>query len=248
MLKITVNNQSLSLSEEVIAENSAEFAAFSVSFSSEWDGYEKTVRFRHADSKTVYDAAGVTDGGEYFIPAEVLHRGRVYVTCIGVKGSHSIATSTRESFEVKGALISGEGTVPTVTPNAYAQYVEMVKNRSQEVNDAADRAQQYANEAEDARVNTLMNSAAAAKSASVAKNAQNRAEDFASAAALSEVSAELNHEGIETAPLRHTERKRKGALNHANPSSEHDRDHPRRQSGPVRQPVRGSGRAAWQSA
>jgi len=192
MLKITVNNQSLSLSEEVIAENSAEFAAFSVSFSSEWDGYEKTVRFRHADSKTVYDAAGVTDGGEYFIPAEVLHRGRVYVTCIGVKGSHSIATSTRESFEVKGALISGEGTVPTVTPNAYAQYVEMVKNRSQEVNDAADRAQQYANEAEDARVNTLMNSAAAAKSASVAKNAQNRAEDFASAAALSEVSAKAS--------------------------------------------------------
>lgn len=189
MLKITVKNQSLGLSEEVIAENSAEFAVFSASFSSEWDGFEKTVRFRHAEGNTVYDVANVTENGEYFIPSEVLHRGRVYVSCVGVKGAGSIATSTRESFEVKGSLITSEGTVPTVTPNAYAQYVALVKDRADEVNDAAERAQKYANEAQVSRDSAFVSSVNAEKSERSARLAQERSEGYASRALVSETSA-----------------------------------------------------------
>ncbi len=153
-MKFLVRGQSLEISgQSTVAEGAVAFASFTLECDKKWDGYSLTVRFRHASSPTVYDVAGVRDGGVYYIPAEVLVRGNVYVSVLGVCGTYSISTTNRAEFFVEGTLSSGE--VPTVSENAYAQYVSQVCEKADEAENSAKEAAASEKNAEISAKNAL---------------------------------------------------------------------------------------------
>lgn len=146
-MKLKVNGQSLELEGgNIIAEGSVGFASFTLECDSSWKGYSRTVRFRHASQEKVYDVAGVVDNDVYYIPAEVLVRGSVFVSVLGVKGTANISTTEFAGFFVEGTVDSGM--TPTVTENAYAQYVSMVNEKVELVNEAAALAENSREHAE----------------------------------------------------------------------------------------------------
>ncbi len=135
-MKFIVKGQGLEvLGGNVIAEGAVEFASFTLVCDASWDGYTRTVRFRRASSEEIYDVAGVVDGGVYYIPAEVLVRGSVYVSVLGVMGEHRISTTEFAGFFVEGTLASGK--TPSVTPDAYAQYVAIVNEKCEDMTKAS---------------------------------------------------------------------------------------------------------------
>ena len=138
-MKFEVNGQSLKLVEgATVAEGAVEFASFSIFCDSSWDGYSRCVRFRHAGDEDIWDVAGVQDGKVYYIPAEVLIRGSVFVSVLGVKGNERISTTELAGFFVEGSLDNGK--TPQVTPDAYAQYVSAVTESVAETRESRDRA------------------------------------------------------------------------------------------------------------
>ncbi len=138
-MKFEVNGQSLKLVEgATVAEGAVEFASFSISCDSSWNGYSKCVRFRHAGSEDIWDVAGVQDGKVYYIPTEVLIKGSVFVSVLGVKGNERISTTELAGFFVEGSLDNGK--TPKVTPDAYAQYVSIVTESADEAVESRDRA------------------------------------------------------------------------------------------------------------
>lgn len=143
-----VKGQSLELvGSNIIAEGAVEFASFTLECDSRWDTFSKTVRFRHASQEETYDVAGVVDGKVYYIPAEVLVRGSVFVSVLGVSGTSRISTTELAGFFVEGTV--GSGKTPEVTENAYAQYVDMVEGVKYEVEENASLAEKYRNEADE---------------------------------------------------------------------------------------------------
>ena len=95
---LTVKGQSLDLAGGIIAEGSVEFASFTLECDSSWDGYSRTVRFRHTSQEDTYDVAGVVDGRAYYVPSEVLVRGSVFVSVLGTKGASQISTPSLRAF------------------------------------------------------------------------------------------------------------------------------------------------------
>jgi hypothetical protein len=121
-MKFEVKGQRLELvGSNVVAEGAVEFTTFTLECDESWDGYERVVRFRHTSHESVWDVAGVRDGEVYYVPSEVLVRGSVFVSVVGVKNGISVATTETSGFFDEGAVDSGK--TPTVTPDAYAQYV-----------------------------------------------------------------------------------------------------------------------------
>jgi len=142
-----VKGQSLELvGSNVIAEGAVEFASFTLECDSSWDAFSKTVRFRHVSQEQTYDVAGVVDGKVYYIPAEVLVRGSVFVSILGVCGTNRISTTELAGFFVEGTVESGK--TPEVTENAYAQYVDMVQGVRHEVEESLELAEKCRDESE----------------------------------------------------------------------------------------------------
>lgn len=138
-MKFEVNGQSLKLVDgNTVAEGAVEFASFSITCDSSWDGYSRCVRFRHVSGEDIWDVAGVQDGKIYYIPAEVLIKGSVFVSVLGVKGNERISTTELAGFFVEGSLDNGK--TPKVTPDAYAQYVSAVTKSTDEAVESRDRA------------------------------------------------------------------------------------------------------------
>ncbi len=131
-MKFKVNGQELLLDgSDIVSEGAVEFATFSLECDDSWNTYARTVRFRHASHGEIYDVAGVRDGQVYYIPSEVLVKGSVFVSVLGVKGASQISTTALAGFVVEGTLDGGK--TPSVTPNAYAQYVESVSQSVEEI-------------------------------------------------------------------------------------------------------------------
>ncbi len=138
-MKLKVNGQSLKIeSGGIVSEGAVEFASFVLECDESWKNFVRTVRFRHTSSQAVYDVAGVTDGAVYYIPAEVLTKGNVFVSVLGVSGGVHISTTELASFFVEGSL--DEGKTPVVTEDAYAQYVHSVKEYTDVAKEAKDKA------------------------------------------------------------------------------------------------------------
>lgn len=127
MIRIKVDGQLIQVFYSTVAANAQQFVSFVATLSEEWDGYNITMRFQHADSNVIYDVTGVEDGVEYYIPHEVLVAGKVYVAALGVLGTDVIATSTRAPFPVQASGGTEAGATPVVTPDAYAQYLQSVE-------------------------------------------------------------------------------------------------------------------------
>ncbi len=113
MLHFTVNNQHLALSEDsdlCLCAGARDFVRFKADFSEEWDGYFIMMRFwRAEEGETSYEVANITRGATYFVPHAVLEReGAFYVTCLGVKGEHSLATVNRLRLDVLGTDLPQE--------------------------------------------------------------------------------------------------------------------------------------------
>ncbi|MBQ9976829.1 MAG: hypothetical protein IJP16_09985 [Clostridia bacterium] len=144
---LTVKGQSLDLEGGIIAEGSVEFASFTLECDSSWDGYSRTVRFRHTSQEDTYDVAGVVDGRAYYVPSEVLVRGSVFVSVLGTKGASQISTTELAGFFVEGTVDSGK--VPTVTENAYAQYVSQVNGIAEHCEELAETVVNACKEAEE---------------------------------------------------------------------------------------------------
>lgn len=142
-----VKGQSLELiGGNIIAEGAVEFASFTLESDSSWDTFSKTVRFRHVSQEETYDVAGVVDGKVYYIPAEVLVRGSVFVSVLGVSGTTRISTTELAGFFVEGTVDSGK--TPNVTENAYAQYVDMIREKCLEVEESLTVAEKCRDDAE----------------------------------------------------------------------------------------------------
>ncbi len=144
---LTVKGQSLDLEGGIIAEGSVGFASFTLECDSSWDGYTRTVRFRHTSQGDTYDVAGVVDGKPYYIPSEVLVRGSVFVSVLGTKGATQISTTELAGFFVEGTVDSGK--VPTVTENAYAQYVSQINGIAERCEELAESSDKACNEAKE---------------------------------------------------------------------------------------------------
>ena len=144
---LTVKGQSLDLAGGIIAEGSVEFASFTLECDSSWDGYSRTVRFRHTSQEDTYDVAGVVDGRAYYVPSEVLVRGSVFVSVLGTKGASQISTTELAGFFVEGTVDSGK--VPTVTENAYAQYVSRVNGVLERCEELSETSANACKEAEE---------------------------------------------------------------------------------------------------
>lgn len=147
MIRFNVIGQTLKRTDEFTpASDSVEFlkAQFNI-VSDEWDGYALTALFRHYETGVTYRA--VCDfNGVCVVPWEALTKPaksrlnpkycRFYVTLTGNKGA-SVATTNEFEVEMR---ISGytEGEEPAEpTPDAYAQYVEVVKAEADRVETAA---------------------------------------------------------------------------------------------------------------
>lgn len=147
MIRFNVIGQTLKRTDEFTpASDSVEFlkAQFNI-VSDEWDGYALTALFRHYDTGKTYRAVLDFDG-VCVVPWEVLTKPaksrlnpkycRFYVT---LTGNNGVSVATTNEFEVE-MRISGytEGEEPAEpTPDAYAQYVEVVKAEADKVEKAA---------------------------------------------------------------------------------------------------------------
>lgn len=152
-MKLTLNNQELILADYgVLAEGACEFAEFTAAVSGHWRDFSITIRFRHASDSKTYEVANVIPGGVYYIPAEVMSRGTVLVSALGVCGSHRISTTNTASFLVGQSLSGGE--VPRVTDNAYAQYVGAVMEQTRLVRETKEEIGQIRAQTEQIREQT----------------------------------------------------------------------------------------------
>lgn len=180
MIRFNVIGQTLKRTDEFTpASDSVEFlkAQFNI-VSDEWDGYALTALFRHYETGKTYRAVCDFDG-VCVVPWEVLTKPaksrlnpkycRFYVTLTGNKGA-SVATTNEFEVEMR---ISGytEGEEPAEpTPDAYAQYVEVVKAEADKVATAAEEVKTKAESVEKS-VETVENIAKSnEKTAGIIKN------------------------------------------------------------------------------
>lgn len=124
-MKFKVTGQELEiLSSKVISEGAVNFVTFELCCDESWNGFAKTVRFAHQDSEEVFDIPDVDEGVAYYVPAEVLTKGMVYVGVVGVQSTERVATTSKAFFTVDEAVEGGK--TPSVTADAYAKYVRDV--------------------------------------------------------------------------------------------------------------------------
>ena len=128
MLQFQVEHQTLSLSEsQRLIEGARDFVRFSVNFSKEWDGYFVMMRF-FRENEVAYEVADVRAGQEYYLPHGVLQRaGSFYVTCLGVRGEHSLATTSRLRLDVEASDVPAEAKpVSEAEPTLLSEVVRLL--------------------------------------------------------------------------------------------------------------------------
>lgn len=124
-MKFKVTEQKLEIqAPDVISEGAINFVTFELNCDESWAEFVKTVRFKHEDSDDVYDMPDIKEGVTYYVPAEVLAKGKVYVGVLGVFAVEHVATTTKAYFTVDEAVEQGK--TPSTTPDAYAKYVNDV--------------------------------------------------------------------------------------------------------------------------
>ncbi|MBR6633916.1 MAG: hypothetical protein IKL05_06425 [Clostridia bacterium] len=128
-MKFKVTEQNLEIqAPAVISEGAINFVTFELSCDESWAEFVKTVRFKHENSDDVYDMPDIKEGVTYYVPAEVLAKGKVYVGVLGVFAVEHVATTTKAYFTVDEAVEHGK--TPSTTPDAYAKYVnDVVEHR-----------------------------------------------------------------------------------------------------------------------
>ncbi|MBE6701602.1 MAG: hypothetical protein E7582_06930 [Ruminococcaceae bacterium] len=126
---LKVNGQKLEIvGDEIISEGALNFVTFEIQCDKSWEGFIRTVRFSHKETKEVYDVPDVKDKWRYYIPSEVLFEGEVYVSVLGVFGAEHVATTTKASFNVEASIDHGK--TPSITTDAYATFVsELLEHR-----------------------------------------------------------------------------------------------------------------------
>ncbi len=132
-MKLTVTKQKLVLDKDVIAEGAVNYATFQLNCDDSWKGLVKTVRFTADNGINVYDVPQVEDSKIYYIPNEVLVKGKASVGVIGVS-EQIILTTSIAYFEVEEALDCGR--TPSVTNDAYVKYVKEVTAHKKAAEDA----------------------------------------------------------------------------------------------------------------
>ncbi len=129
MLQFQVENQTLSLLQGCrLVEGARDFVRFSVKFSEEWDGYFIIMRFWR-EGEVAHEVADVKAGREYYLPHSVLSRaGSFYVTCLGVKGEHSLATASRLRLDVEANELPEEAKpVTEADPTLLSEVVRLLE-------------------------------------------------------------------------------------------------------------------------
>ncbi|MBQ7896993.1 MAG: hypothetical protein IJ323_01075 [Clostridia bacterium] len=121
---LEIKGQTLKISNSLISEGALNYVTFEVKCDKSWRRLNKTVRFCHEDMSEIYDVADVKSGETYYLPEEVLKKGRVEVGVIGVKGGDTVVTTAKESFTVTASIDGGR--TPRVSRDAYADYVNTV--------------------------------------------------------------------------------------------------------------------------
>ncbi len=119
-MKLNVTKQKLILDKETIAEGAVNYATFQLNCDKSWKGLTKTVRFTADDGISVYDVPEVEENKIYYIPNEVLVKGKITVGVIGVSDKMTVTTATA-FFTVEESI--DRGRMPSVTHDAYAKYV-----------------------------------------------------------------------------------------------------------------------------
>ena len=136
MVKLVVDGQNLYRysTGKILADDSVDFVELEFSFSSEWEGMEKTAQFIQGEK--VYSVILVDD--KCYLPTEITE-GSFFITVFGYAGERR--GTTRKLQEVLYDSGFGQGEVPVPpTPDLYAQLLvkidEAVKQAEQAVKDA----------------------------------------------------------------------------------------------------------------
>lgn len=137
MLHFQVKNQSLSLSEDSDLHlycGARKFVRFRVDFSEEWDGYFTVMRFWREGERPV-EIADVTSGEEYFVPHEVMEEaGSFYVSCIGTKKEHSLATAESIRIDVAKTQLSEEcAPAAEPSPTLLEEFVRLLNRAAEDL-------------------------------------------------------------------------------------------------------------------
>lgn len=128
MLQFQVDNQTLTLTEsQRLIEGARDFVRFQVNFSPEWEGYFVMMRF-FRENEEAYEVADVRAGQDYYLPHGVLARpGAFYVACLGVRGEHSLATTSRLRLDVEASDIPEEAKpVTEASPTLLSEVVRLL--------------------------------------------------------------------------------------------------------------------------
>lgn len=136
MVKLVVDGQNLYRysTGKILADDSVDFVELEFSFSSEWEGMEKTAQFIQGEK--VYSVILVDD--KCCLPTEITE-GSFFITVFGYAGERR--GTTRKLQETLHDSGFGQGEVPVPpTPDLYAQLLvkidEAVKQAEQAVKDA----------------------------------------------------------------------------------------------------------------
>lgn len=146
MVKLVVDGQDLYRysTREILADDSVDFVELEFSFSSEWEGMEKTAQFIQGEK--VYSVILTDD--KCYLPAEITE-GSFFITVFGYAGERR--GTTRKLQEVLYDSGFGQGEVPVPpTPDLYAQLMVKIDEAVEEAKGYADEAKQSVDDAKQA--------------------------------------------------------------------------------------------------
>ncbi len=181
-MKIILKGQQIILKDlKQFAEGTNGILAFTAEKDILWQNFEVTLRFRHSADDIVYDLVDVEDGKRYSVPTEVLKPGTVYLSALGISSDGKIATTNVVCFTVADSLEGGMS--PTVTPDAYAQYVELVKNERLLSQKAREETEKFLVLAEEYLQKTISHESAAGDAALFSENRRAACEELSASMA-----------------------------------------------------------------
>lgn len=144
-MKFKVTGQRLEIEAPMtVSEGARNFVTFELTSDESWKDFIKTARFENENTEYVCDVPDVEEGKAYYIPSEILVGGRVSVGVVGVCGQDRLATTQVAHFDVEKAIDNGK--MPTITPNAYAKYVNDVREHRRVSERASESCQESLDE------------------------------------------------------------------------------------------------------
>ena len=121
---IELKGQGLEMDDPVIAEGALHFVTFRVKCDKAWKKRNITLRFYHLESEESADVPDVMEGKSYYFPEGLLKKGVLEISAVGVERDGAVVTTEKKEIEIKGSVLGGS--TPSVTKDAYAEYVNDV--------------------------------------------------------------------------------------------------------------------------